>query len=312
MQLSLAANSLSLNSYQSSSTAGKNQPAVSGSPLPASLESGVSTLLIPTSATLQSSSIKPVEAATASASTEAYTDEQKPGRDARNGASATAPQNIDAAKTQSGNTGARQTESQNTDPLSNEQQLLRELSARDREVRQHELSHAAAGGVYAGAPTFEYQRGPDGRLYAIGGEVSIDTSAVPNDPEATLEKATVILRAALVVAEPSPQDRAVAARAAAMAAEARAEIAQQNIDPESDSDSLEEADKQREERRAEALQERIKDQQEKDAVQTEQLQAFSEQFAEVNQKLAEINQRLIDAGVFKKLFTEGFILDERA
>lgn len=292
MQLPLTANSLILNTYQFSNTAGKNQPAVSGAPLAASLSSPP----LLTSATLQTSPIKSVDAPAAGASAEFYSDEQQLSRDARNVSAAPATHTKDP---------------QNTDPQSTEQQLLRELSALDREVRQHELSHAAAGGQYAGAPTFEYQRGPDGRLYAVGGEVSIDTSPVPNDPEATLEKAEVILRAALAVADPSPQDRAIAARAAAMAAEARAELAQQNQASEQNSGNQREADQMREARRSEELQQRIKDQQEQGESQSEKLQDFSQQLEAVNQKFAEINQRLIDAGVFKKLFAEGFIFDER-
>jgi hypothetical protein len=106
-----------------------------------------------------------------------------------------------------------------------EQKLVRELQARDREVRAHEAAHAAAGGQYAGAPQYTYQRGPDGRQYAIGGSVSIDTSPVQGDPEATLQKAQQIRRAAFAPAEPSAQDRAVAASAAALERQARAEIA---------------------------------------------------------------------------------------
>lgn len=105
------------------------------------------------------------------------------------------------------------------------QQIVQELSARDREVRQHEMAHKAAGAGITGAVAYSYERGPDGRMYAVGGEVSIDTSAVPGDPEATLEKAEKIIRAALAPAEPSAQDYRVAAQARAMAAEARAELA---------------------------------------------------------------------------------------
>ena len=108
---------------------------------------------------------------------------------------------------------------------STEAQQVQELSARDREVRLHEMAHKAAGGSIAGAISYTYERGPDGRMYAVGGEVSIDTSAVPGDPEATLEKAEAIIRAAMAPAEPSAQDHRVAAQARAMAAEARAEIA---------------------------------------------------------------------------------------
>ncbi|MEO0423376.1 MAG: putative metalloprotease CJM1_0395 family protein [Pseudomonadota bacterium] len=107
-----------------------------------------------------------------------------------------------------------------------EQRELRELQARDREVRAHEAAHAAAAGSLArGAPTYTYARGPDGRQYAVGGEVQIDTGVIAGDPRATLEKAQQIQRAALAPGEPSAQDRAVAAAAAQMATEARAELA---------------------------------------------------------------------------------------
>jgi hypothetical protein len=280
MQLQITANALTLNTNESLNTAGRNQPAVSGTVLPSSLSS---------SEILQASPVtKPVSPSGAGASIDPYTEEQQLSRDQR----------------------SESRKSSDTNPQSEEQQLIRELAARDQEVRQHELSHAAAGGQYAGAPSFEYERGPDGRLYAVGGEVSIDTSPIPNDPEATLEKAEVILRAALAVADPSPQDRAIAARAAVMASEARAELAQQNRESEENAGTQREADQLRETRRSEELQSRIKDQQEENDSQAEKLQDFSQQLEAVNEKFAEINQKLIDAGVFKKLFAEGFIFDE--
>ena len=102
---------------------------------------------------------------------------------------------------------------------------VRALKLRDREVRAHEQAHiAAAGGVAKGAASFRYQRGPDERLYAVGGEVQIDTSAVAGDPKATAEKARRIQRAALAPVMPSSQDRAIAAQASTMQAEAQAEI----------------------------------------------------------------------------------------
>lgn len=105
-----------------------------------------------------------------------------------------------------------------------EQQLeINALAARDREVRAHERAHAAVGGQYAGAPRYEFERGPDGVSYAISGEVSIDTSKGAT-PQETLQKAQTIRRAALAPAEPSPQDRRVAAQASQMEAEALREI----------------------------------------------------------------------------------------
>lgn len=104
--------------------------------------------------------------------------------------------------------------------------MIQELAARDREVRTHERAHAAVGGQYAGAPTYTYQRGPDGVNYAIGGEVKISTSKIPGDPQATIDKAQQVRRAALAPAEPSPQDRRVAASASQMEMEAKQELVQ--------------------------------------------------------------------------------------
>ncbi len=102
---------------------------------------------------------------------------------------------------------------------------LEKLKKRDQVVRAHERAHIAAGGPYVrGGARYVYQRGPDGRLYAIGGEVSIDVSPVPNDPEATIRKMQVIKRAALAPAQPSPQDYHIAAQAAMEMQKAQAEL----------------------------------------------------------------------------------------
>lgn len=111
-----------------------------------------------------------------------------------------------------------------------EQAEVRELSARDREVRAHEQAHMAVGGQYAGGVSYDYTRGPDRRLYATGGSVSIDISPVAGDPAATIDKMQQVQRAALAPAEPSGQDRAVAAQAAQLIAQARAEMAVRNIE----------------------------------------------------------------------------------
>ncbi len=105
--------------------------------------------------------------------------------------------------------------------------LIDKLKARDTDVRQHEQAHlAASGGLATSGATYSYQRGPDGVNYAIGGEVNIDTSAGAT-PQETIERARTIRAAALAPAEPSGQDRAVAAEAQQMEAKARAELAQQ-------------------------------------------------------------------------------------
>lgn len=104
------------------------------------------------------------------------------------------------------------------------QQKILELTQRDQEVQVHEAAHAAVGGQYAGAPSLSYETGPDGKRYAVSGEVSIDVSEVAGDPAATMKKADVIRSAALAPAQPSSQDRNIAARAAQMKATAQAEL----------------------------------------------------------------------------------------
>ncbi len=120
-----------------------------------------------------------------------------------------------------------------------EQQQIEELKARDREVRLHEQAHARVGGQYAGSPSYEYQRGPDGNNYAVGGQVMIDVAEVPNDPKATIDKMQTVRAAALAPAEPSGADRAIAADATQKMASAQADLAQQVIsgDEESKSES---------------------------------------------------------------------------
>lgn len=133
------------------------------------------------------------------------------------GSSATAPQRPGGT---SGSKGAQLSEA--------DQQRVRELQQRDREVRAHELAHVAAGaGLILRGASFTYETGPDGQRYAIGGEVTIDTSP-GKTAEETLSKASRIKAAALAPADPSPQDMQVAGKADMMASDARAELAQQS------------------------------------------------------------------------------------
>jgi len=105
------------------------------------------------------------------------------------------------------------------------QRAIESLRQRDQAVRLHEQAHLLAAGPYAkGAPSYTYQTGPDGQRYAVGGEVPIDLSAVPGNPQATLQKALTIRRAALAPTDPSETDQAVAAHATALAAQAQQEL----------------------------------------------------------------------------------------
>lgn len=107
-----------------------------------------------------------------------------------------------------------------------EQKQVEKLKQRDREVRAHEQAHvASAGGHAEGGAHYEYQVGPDDRQYAVGGHVNIDVGPVSGNPQATLQKAMAVRRAATAPSEPSGADMAVAAAAAQMAAQAGRDLA---------------------------------------------------------------------------------------
>lgn len=106
---------------------------------------------------------------------------------------------------------------------------IAELKKRDAEVRAHEQAHASLGGQHAGAPSYDYTDGPDGRRYVVDGDVSIDIAEAAS-PEATIRKMQQVKAAALAPAEPSGQDLRVASQASQKAIEARSEIAKQRTE----------------------------------------------------------------------------------
>ena len=110
-------------------------------------------------------------------------------------------------------------------PLTDEE--LRQLAVLknvDTRVKAHEMAHLAVAGSYArGGASFQYRKGPDGRDYAVGGEVPIDVSR-ESTPQATINKMQVVRAAALAPADPSPQDRRVATAATATMGEARQQL----------------------------------------------------------------------------------------
>lgn len=131
-------------------------------------------------------------------------------------------------------------DSQNTSKVTEEltpaqKQEVAELKARDVEVKAHEQAHlSAAAGLGASAPHYDYQMGPDGKKYAIGGEVNINFTE-SQDPSENLAKAEAMRAAALAPAQPSGQDRSVAAQADRMIVEAEEELKTQNSDEETQS-----------------------------------------------------------------------------
>ncbi len=103
-------------------------------------------------------------------------------------------------------------------------QSLRQMRETDRKVRAHEQAHLSAAGDSAkGGMRLETKVGPDGKQYAVSGEVSIQVSG-GRTPQEALTKAQSARRAALAPADPSPQDLKVAQSAAQAELEARRKL----------------------------------------------------------------------------------------
>ena len=111
-----------------------------------------------------------------------------------------------------------------------EQAQVAKLQKIDADVRRHEQAHAAAGGGQAGAPSYEYTKGPDGKQYAVAGEVSISVPAGGGDPASRIEDLRKVQKAALAPSNPSAQDLKVAAAAVQEIASAEAQLRQEQLE----------------------------------------------------------------------------------
>lgn len=100
---------------------------------------------------------------------------------------------------------------------------LSRLKEIDSHVKAHELAHKSVGGSFAGAPSYKYVTGPDGKKYAVAGEVPILIKK-GKTPEETIENMKIIKAAALAPTDPSPQDLKIAAIAQTIENKAKMEI----------------------------------------------------------------------------------------
>lgn len=103
------------------------------------------------------------------------------------------------------------------------QAMIVALTARDLEVRAHEMAHQMVGGSLAGAMSFSYQIGPDNKLYAIGGEVPISIETSEN-PQETISNMQQIKAAALAPSNPSGADLQIASTASKIEMDAKAQL----------------------------------------------------------------------------------------
>jgi len=107
-----------------------------------------------------------------------------------------------------------------------QQRQVQELERRDAHVRQHEAAHQAAGGDLTGPASYTYETGPNGRSYAVGGEVQV-VARSGRTPDETIAIARRVRAAALAPADPSPADLAAASQAAQLEVTAEAQKRQQ-------------------------------------------------------------------------------------
>lgn len=220
-----------------------------------------------------------------------------------------------AIQTTQANTSGADKKAAQKEQLVKDQAKISALSARDREVRAHEQAHAAVGGQYAGAPTYEFVKGPDGVNYAVGGEVSINTGSVTNDPA----KAQQIRAAANAPADPSGQDRSVAAAAVKLEADARTELnAQKNAEVQQKEKLAEEQTKTQksEEAKKNEREEQYRNEQKQELAQRQEdaVRRSAERvdsFAKANSKTINISRRLVEIGVVKGLPSVGSLLNHR-
>jgi len=138
--------------------------------------------------------------------------------------SAQIEQKMELEKQARGESQKTQMTQNNEEGLTPEQQKqVEELKAIDSEVKSHERAHvAASGGIGASAPTYTYQKGPDGQNYAVAGQVRIKTSG-SSTAEETIADAKAMEAAALAPGNPSAQDMKVASNASRIISEAKEE-----------------------------------------------------------------------------------------
>ena len=91
------------------------------------------------------------------------------------------------------------------------QRVLEKFKNSDSRVRAHEQAHAA-NGITTTPISYKYQTGPDGKAYAVGGEVRLDTS-IPTDPKEASFKLSQIQRASSAPGDTSGADAQITIQA---------------------------------------------------------------------------------------------------
>ena len=257
------------------------------------------------SAELKTSSFKALEESAGSAASQnRRTPEDRPNEQAEKSRVASSQT---AVRDRSSGSSQGESDPNEKERLAKEQRQIDELATIDRSVRAHEQAHSSVAGRYAGTTTYSFVRGPDGISYAVGGEVSIDTSPIPNDPEASIRKAQQIRMAANAPADPSSQDRRVASQAASLENEARAQLAaqraseiQQEQQQSDNKVSVQKSENEQKVSEEEALRSEIRREAEKQRLELDRSnQERTEIFTKSAQATFDISRRLVEIGAVK-------------
>ncbi len=112
-----------------------------------------------------------------------------------------------------------------TELTSDEKAQLSELKAADSQVKAHEAAHQS-GPAASGGASYTYKKGPDGVMYAVGGEVPVRIST-GSTPQESIMNLQGVIATALAPAGPSPQDISIASKARVMMMKAQQELAQE-------------------------------------------------------------------------------------
>ena len=96
------------------------------------------------------------------------------------------------------------------DLTAEEKTAVDRLRQRDAQVRQEEQAYAGSAGAAAAPIIYTYATGPDGRQYAVGGEVSVRLSNPSGNPVQYAHAAARLSAAANAAVNPSAADLSAA------------------------------------------------------------------------------------------------------
>ena len=88
------------------------------------------------------------------------------------------------------------------------ERVLEKFKSSDANIRGHEQLHSSLTATTSPIQ-YNYQQGPDGKMYAVGGHVRLDTS-IPDDPKAAMAKLDKIAKSATANNDMSGADASIA------------------------------------------------------------------------------------------------------